>query len=157
MPSVEAVAKDYGKKSKIFKEQFFNLSDPVGPGMSNRLGDVMVIQALLNFIWNRSHNEFDMPDSSPLLVTGLFDPRTASAIRHFQNRFAIFLLNPDGRIHPGAYKGRTVKMAASQSQMTITCLNEEAQIATRLKYPDLFYDHITAVTRAYPQLRMFLC
>lgn len=156
MPSVEAVTADYGKKWKPSQEKFFNLSEAVGPGMPNRLGDVMVIQALLNFIWNYSHNEFDMPGDTPLLVVGLFDPRTAGAIRHFQSRFALFLLNPDGKIHPGAFRGRTVKVAEARRQMTITALNQEARVATRLKYPDLFYDHITAVTRDYPQLKMFL-
>jgi hypothetical protein len=160
MPTIETVTisggVSGGHKFSSNTERYFNLDAPVGSGMANHVGDVMVIQALLNFIWAYSHNTFDMPGNSLLLVAGLFDEKTAGAIRHYQSRNSFLLLNPDGKVHPGSFKGRAIKLLGAPRQMTITALNQDAGTTTRLKYPELMYDRTKGVTRDYPQLQLFL-
>jgi hypothetical protein len=140
--TIETVHYDLGKgvnprtkkKWDIYQYEIYNFSAPVGNGMANHIGDVMVIQATVNIIASE-------PSEASLCkltleqmpaVTGLFDKRTEAAIKSFQGALSLLLLRADGIVHPGSFGGRTIK--AGGPQTTISQLNDEARGASHLKY-----------------------
>jgi hypothetical protein len=84
-------------KPKNSVYEIFNISAPVGPGMANHFGDVVVVQALLNVIYLDGTKQATIEfwsghDGSPPeykgyqtpKVTGSFDKNTATAIKLFK-------------------------------------------------------------------------
>jgi peptidoglycan hydrolase-like protein with peptidoglycan-binding domain len=77
------------------------LTGSVGAGGTNRVGDVMAVQRLLNkFIVSGR-----LPGIAPLAADGIIGAKTGAAIRAFQ-RHVVGMKNPDGLVDPG---GRTLK------------------------------------------------
>jgi peptidoglycan hydrolase-like protein with peptidoglycan-binding domain len=64
---------------------------PVGPQRPNRAADVRTVQMLLNRAGSSG--------ATPLRVDGVFGPRTADAITHYQTR-SLRLSRPDGVVDP---------------------------------------------------------
>jgi hypothetical protein len=104
-----------------------NVSKIVGFAGANLTEDVLLIQALFNYIADGMFPEmlglggdYKVPE-----VTGEMDADTYSAIGAFQIRNASRLLrqNFDGRIHPASYKGRVIKDVYKQPVMSITLLH----------------------------------
>jgi hypothetical protein len=156
MAKIDILHLDFGdrvyKKEKIGirDDKVFNLSAPVGPGMSNHLGDVMVIQAMLNVIASEpTWAEYNglKPSAMPI-VTGIFEEKTERAIRSLQNARRYNLLRADGIVHPGSFGNRIVKLTGTY--ITITLLNDQADVVCSFKYNSL--DHTKEIARIYPQV-----
>jgi hypothetical protein len=156
MANIEIRHLDFGdrvyKKEKIgiVDENVFNLSAPVGKGMANHFGDVMVIQAMLNVIASDpTWAEYNglKPSAMPG-VMGRFDHKTEMAIQSFQEARRYNLLRVDGIVHPGSFGNRILKL--SGTFMTITLLNDQAGEVCSFKYNSL--DHTKEIARIYPQV-----
>jgi len=101
----------------------FNIHESVGTGGRNKTGDVIIIQAMLNYI-EAGLGRHDGPIfSSPPApeLTGAMDSATKSAIDMFQLINGKHLVAVDFVIHPAKYKGR--KMTKWKPLMTITRLH----------------------------------
>jgi hypothetical protein len=158
MAKIETIHKDFGDSiNPSTKERFgvvegkiFNLAHPVGPRMPNHLGDVMVIQAMLNVIASMpAWAEYNglKPSAMPG-VTGRFDQKTEAAIWSFQKARHYNLLSIDGVVHPGSFENRTLKLDGRY--MAIVLLNNQAAEVCQVKYYS--YDHTEGIARIYPQV-----
>lgn len=106
------------------KFETLNISESVGKGGANKTGDVMLIQAMLQylavapqtpkFIGLNSADEVPEP-------SGEFDGKTAHAIKSYQRKYIRELLKADGIIHPASYENRNLKRA--KPLMSITLLH----------------------------------
>jgi hypothetical protein len=126
------------------KERCVNLSASVGKGGKNMWQDVMLIQALFNYLY-QSHraaalhlpkNVFPKDTISEIFqmfpVTGNIDAITLQTITSFQAINRKHILNADGRIEPAHYKGRVIKgNTMTQPLMTITYLHVLAKQVER--------------------------
>jgi hypothetical protein len=157
MARIEKMNDDMGEpgKPKIIVREIFNVSAPVGPKMPNLFADVMVIQALLNFIalhpiWLEKFRREDMP-----WVNGLYDRKTELTIRNYQSGNSIFLARVDGIVHPGSYGNRIIK--SNGPSITITQLNDEADMTNLLvRELDSADSHIESILKKYPQLNAII-
>lgn len=101
-----------------------NIHEIVGTGGVNRHDDVMLIQALFNYIGKQSLGlgpDYNMPG-----VTGDMDADTYSAIGEFQMKWLSHLMIKtfDGRIHPASYKNRKLNLfGGPRPLMAITLLH----------------------------------
>ena len=111
-----------------------NLSKAVGIGGPNLRDDVMVVQALFNYIAAGtrpgaigSKDGKDIPG-----ITGAIDADTYKMIISFQLRNAKFLLSKEvsGRIDPAIFKGQHVLSAGKQIYSAMTLLNVMAHDAS---------------------------
>jgi hypothetical protein len=134
----------------------FNLSFWVGIGGLNDKGDVMLIQAMLNFI-SEGHGDpsmvgvkldFDLPD-----VTGSLDSSTIFSIIGFQNRWMRHLLaSVAGKIFPVDYK--KYKYTESDTRRPVITMLHQLSLdaAGRLNESD----YTEAMPKMFPQLRAFI-
>ena len=126
-------------KPKNSVYEIFNISAPVGPGMANHFGDVVVVQALLNVIYLDGTKQATIEfwsghDGSPPeykgyqtpKVTGSFDKNTATAIKLFQTDSATRLRETDGIVRPVSFSGRIIKIGRGRNE-TIYDLNDAAR------------------------------
>jgi|GEM_PF-5703670 len=158
MAKIETIRWDLGnganprtkEKWGVYDENAFNLSAQVGPRMPNRMGDVIVIQAMLNVIASeRVWSEYNGLKLSLMpQVTGKFEQKTERAIRSFQEARHYNLVRVDGVVHPGAFENRIIRLDASI--MSISLLNMEAGVVCSFKYNSL--DHTKEIARLYPQV-----
>lgn len=101
-----------------------NISAIVGNGGSNKYDDVLLIQALFNYIGKGSLGlgpDYNMPEMS-----GSMDGDTYSAIGEFQLKWLSHLMIKtfDGRIHPASYKNRKLNLyGGPRPLMAITLLH----------------------------------
>jgi len=141
MPTIEMMLVDYGAKLGVRPERAFNLDAAVGVGAANKVGDVMLVQAMLqglnkggarHYFYNRKTlDQTRLPEPH-----GRMDHETLTAIRNLQMWLASRLLAVDGRIDPAAFAGRKLnlplpsrrcsKYSTKNSVFTATLL--EAQI-----------------------------
>ncbi len=129
----------------------FNISATVGTRGRNNKGDVMVVQALLQFIAIGSPKLAG--DAPPIKkVNGLFNLETDRAIRWFQRRFDFILLGQDGLVHPASFKNRIIKTGGKQ--MMICQLNYYAHESSVLLSEGLNYTE--AIFRKFPQLKTWV-
>ena len=133
-----------------------NIKKTVGFAGPNLKEDVLLIQALFNYIAKGMFPEmvglggdYKIPE-----VTGEMDGDTYSAIGAFQIRNASRLLMPtfDGRIHPASYKNRNIRNSAGRL-MCITLLHIMA-IDTSVMRGD--HDYPQTLAHEYPELAYFL-
>lgn len=134
----------------------FNLSFWVGLGGLNDKGDVMLIQAMMNFI-AEGHDDpsmvgvkfdFDLPD-----VTGSLDSSTIFSIIGFQTRWMSHLLaSVAGKIFPVDYK--TYKYTESEPRRPVITMLHQLSLdaAGRLNESD----YTEAMPKMFPQLRAFI-
>jgi hypothetical protein len=109
-------------------EKQVNLSDIVGLHQTNERNDVMAIQALFNLVGSTDHwsrKLIGVARAELPKISGIFCTDTWKAVSSFQRTMAAKLLSVDGKIHPGHYKGRIIKVNArtNTKYMTITLLN----------------------------------
>ena len=131
----------------------FNISETVGVTGSNRAGDVMLIQAMLQYIAEGLGPQsigLASKDNLPV-ASGAFDAATEHAIIRFQLSRVLSLLQQTGLaglIHPVSYKGRNIKFMTGGNFrfMTITLLHFDAQFVA----PNV--DYTKEIPRKTPQL-----
>jgi len=134
-----------------------NISETVGVNGSNKAGDVMLIQAMLQYIAEGLTPQrigLDSKDDLPV-VSGAFDAPTENAIKRYQMLRVLALLQQTGfagLIHPASYKGRNIRLMTGGNFrfMTITLLHFDAQEA----FPGV--DYTKEITRKIPQLLPWL-
>jgi hypothetical protein len=131
-----------------------NISKTVGASGTNKIGDVLVVQALLNYIANQNEDKALILLGTPLdevpEISGEFDIATFNAIATFKHIWIHRLLNPtDSVIHPAHYKGRVLRQYKTGRLMTITLLSQLADFASRQAYGIPYTDHILHV---YPRI-----
>ncbi len=130
-----------------------NVSHTVGAGGRNDPGDVMLIQAMFQFIAaSRLGPEalgVNSMDDVPA-PTGKFDSKTAQLIKAFQRKFhPKLLLRADGLIHHGDYILRNISFEDKESRlMSITLLHLLCMMVRA--------DYTTEITREFPQLLPFI-
>jgi hypothetical protein len=110
-----------------------NIGKTVGNGGVNEFGDVMLIQALLNYIGRaklRLGADYKMPD-----ITGSMDGETYSAIGEFQiaNGSRLMAKGFGWRLDPANYRGRRLRLDGTRKLMAITLLHVLATEAARSK------------------------
>jgi hypothetical protein len=135
-----------------------NLSETVGGAGVNKIGDVMVIQALMNYIasGNEDHSLINLGTSLDELpgVAGDFDMATYSAIIAFKRSWAHRLLNPsDSLIHPAYYSGRVLRRYQTGRLMVITLLS---QLADDVSRQIAGVPYIERIFHIYPNLRAWI-
>lgn len=131
----------------------FNISETVGVTGSNKAGDVMLIQAMLQYIAEAQTPQvigLNSKDNLPI-VSGAFDAATEDAIKRYQLSRVLSLLQQTGLpglIHPASYKGRNIKFMTGGNFrfMTITLLHFDAQFVA----PNV--DYTKEIPRKTPQL-----
>ena len=123
-------------------ESCVNVSATVGNGGRNLREDILLIQALINYIADGLGRdvlglepEYDMPE-----INGEMDSATYSAIGQFQVRNLQYLMMKtfDGRIHPASYKNRKITLIG-KPKMTITLLHTYASDASMMSGKGLNY------------------
>ena len=142
------------KKGFISSMRCFNVSKPVGPGPANQYSDVMVVQALFDFLGdsrNPNHDWLDILDVKTAKVSGFFDAATEKMIRKYQSGGTYGTLGTmvaDGIVHPASLDGR--KMRLGGKHMIIVDLNLEAKWGAG---PSFSYDLVSAMLDRYPMLK----
>jgi hypothetical protein len=121
------------KKDKLnLQGSFFdtvNLHYSVGRSADNKPDDVMLIQALFQWIGftpATAFGQLGMSIAQLPKITGVCDGVTQRAIVAFQRKNARNLLNIDGVIHPASYENRRLNRPAGSRVMAITLLGDFA-------------------------------
>jgi len=142
------------------KQRFgLNVSNTVGANGQNRTGDVLVLQAMFNYIemglgkgpgnplaGGQLKNIVAVPE-----LTGILDGKTMHSILHFQIANTGSLLSVDGTNHPASYMGRNLN--PFKRLMTITLLHV-FELAARKKLGDS--DYTLGMLRLTPKLVPFV-
>lgn len=108
------------------KSPGFNLTFPVGSPAVNHPNDVLLVQAMFNFIADgfEDGSMLGIKSAKELpKINGVMDGLTKSMINKFQERWVHALLRSDGKIHPAMYGGRNIQASARGPIMTITMLH----------------------------------
>lgn len=143
-----------GKDAWISANRCFNVSKPVGPGQENERSDVLVVQALFDFLAskdNPNHGWLSILKIKAANVSGVFDGATATMIRRFQSGGDYRNLGTmvvDGVVHPASLDGRVLRFDGAQ--MTIVKLNQEASWGSKSQYN---HDLVSTMLAKYPFLR----
>lgn len=121
------------KKDKLnLRGSFFttiNLHYAVGRNAENRPDDVMLIQALFQWIGFTpvtARSVLGVSIAELPKITGICDVITQRAIDAFQRKNAGKLLNVDGVIHPASYENRRLNRTVGSRLMAITLLGDLA-------------------------------
>lgn len=125
------------KKDKLnLRGSFFdtvNLTYSVGRNADNKPDDVMLVQALFQWIGHNpgaAQGKIGVSAAELPKITGVFDSATQRAILAFQRKNGRSLLNIDGVIHPASYADRRLNYPAGARLMAITLLCDLAIDAT---------------------------
>jgi hypothetical protein len=104
---------------------FYNLDAAVGPGCQNNIGDVLLVQYLLDEAFNDTARFPDAPDSPDF--TGVADTDTITAISYYQKKLRSQgkSISTDGRVDPAP--NHQSHGSISGTQYTIIWLNLEYQ------------------------------
>ena len=138
----------------------FNVSDTVGPGGTNNTGDVLVVQAMLNYIVEggfglQCFGYFETmggPVNKLPGLTGTLDPETITALTLFNTlNLPKIYGGMDRLIHPASYAGRNLN--PFKPIMKITLLHVYARAAAKKLGDD---DYTTAMLRMLPRLIPFV-
>lgn len=133
-----------------------NVTDIVGMTGANRREDIMLLQALFNYIAKGLHprvlglgGSYDIPD-----INGEMDADTFLAIGEFQIRNASRLLMNrfDGHIHPASYKNRVIGNIKGRL-MSITLLHLLAKDAAVMQGHS---DYREGLIKLKPELATYL-
>jgi hypothetical protein len=115
----------------------FTVDDPVGNGCTNERNDVLLVQHLLRLAWNdapASKGFRPASETSPLAVDGVWGPKSAKFLKHFQEeckRRCVQVLS-DQRVDP-ASTGRT-RSSNSRTFYTILALNAARNSRVPVQY-----------------------
>ncbi len=111
--------------------RFLNTANTVGKRGLNLPGDVMLVQALFNYIAPIVQlGGYDSTLINPPQVTGICDEATEYAIYAYQMKFGPSLMKADGTIHPPSYTNR--KLSAGKPVMTMTLMQLQADSAAKM-------------------------
>ncbi|HUF04422.1 MAG TPA: hypothetical protein VMM38_09630 [Aridibacter sp.] len=143
-----------GNTPDIYNKRCFNVTKPVGSGQVNEFGDVLVVQALFDFLGSDENPNRDMLKILEIKlakVTGFFDNDTAKMILRFQRGGgyrSLSTISADGIVHPASLAGRVLRAGARQ--MTIVQLNREAAWGASAKHA---HDLVSTMLAKYPMLK----
>jgi hypothetical protein len=133
-----------------------NVTDVVGMTGKNRREDIMLLQALFNYIAKGLHpgalglgGDYNIPE-----INGDMDADTFLAIGEFQIRNASRLLmyRFDGHIHPASYKNRVIRNIKGRI-MSITLLHLMAKDAAAMQGHS---DYREGLIKLKPELATYL-
>ena len=136
----------------------FNVEQSVGFGGVNKIGDVMLTQAMLLYLVESGKDMFavtgfksakELPE-----VTGKFDEMLGNAIKTYQAHTPKLLLKIDGIIHPASYAGRNIKYTGdshAKRLMTITRLHKDLLI-----FASKNGNYTVGILRRFPQLGIWI-
>ncbi len=133
-----------------------NVTDAVGMTGKNRREDIMLIQALFNYIATGLHprdlglgGDYKIPK-----INGEMDADTFLAIGEFQIRNAsrLQMYRFDGRIHPASYKNRVIRDINGRV-MSITLLHIMATDAAVMQG---HFDYRKGLIKLKPELAKYL-
>jgi hypothetical protein len=154
MPKIEMMLVDYGAELGVRPERVFNLDAAVGVGAANKVGDVMLVQAMLQglhkggaryYFYNRkTYDQTHLTEPN-----GRMDHATLTAIRNLQMWLSSKLLAVDGRIDPASFAGRKLKLGAEKKTM-LQLINQELSVYSNGRGSP---DHTVWIMSMYPQLR----
>jgi hypothetical protein len=133
-----------------------NVTDVVGMTGANRREDIMLLQALFNYIAKGLYpqvlglgGDYNIPE-----ISGDMDADTFLAIGEFQIRNASRLLmyKFDGHIHPASYKNRVIRDIRGRV-MSITLLHLMAKDAAVMQG---HFDYREGLIKLKPELAQYL-
>ena len=134
----------------------YNVGHTVGIMGSNHFGDVLIVQAMLLYIYRAFGNAVvpgaknGMVPAMELGLTGQMDFGTMNAITMFQAENASQLLALDGNVHPASYHGRKIGLSGKRL-MTITLMHFWAYNASRhFGHGDYTIDMLRMLPQALP-------
>jgi hypothetical protein len=153
MATIEMITTNDGEGD--YKRPGFNVSETVGVGGKNQMGDVMLIQSMLHYINLGAPVYIAGVLEGMSSPSGVFDAATGRAIKRFQRKWADHLLQVDGLVHPGAFKGRRIITKSGSTQMTIYHLNFLMRVAAMTLHGGGF-DFTEVVLREFPALRLWV-
>ncbi|MBS1794479.1 MAG: hypothetical protein JSS81_11525 [Acidobacteria bacterium] len=148
MARIEIITEDLDGKD--YKRPGFNVSETVGGGGRNLIGDVMLVQAAMQFI-GLGAPEF-VRFVRKRKPTGKFDAETGREIWEFQRTWRFKLLAMDGLVHPASFENRRLKLGGPK--MMIKLLNTFALLSSSSIREGT--DYLPALQRRFPELRPFL-
>lgn len=113
----------------------FNINETVGLGGQNKKGDVLLVQAMFNYIAKGiGADQLGIVAGSPFglpQLSGKLDAETHMAIGMFQASNAKKLLNVDFVIHPASYRNRNINHF--KPLMSITLLHVFARASAKMQ------------------------
>lgn len=138
------------------KYSCFNVSFPAGVGGFNEKGDVLLLQAMFNFIalgfGDARILGIKSKNGLPAL-TGALSRETIDVIRNYEYRWAKLLWTMTGLIYPADYKNQDLELDADTRRPTITLLHQHAaDAAVRLNETD----YTTTMLSEFPELKPFI-
>ena len=133
------------------KTPCLNISESVGANGANKFADVLLIQALFNYI-APIEPMFQQGAVNKPALNGFLDADTIKAIFLFQGLNAHRLLKTDGVIQPAAYANRNLKNIHARL-MTITLLHLKTQAAARHHAHE---NYAKSIFMAIPKLLPFI-
>ena len=148
MPVIETMNLDFGGELGVRQERVFNVEAAVGAGAPNRIGDVMLIQAMfreMSLLFTYEFHYAKVPE-----VTGRIDKNTIDSIWSVQRAWSMFLLAVDGRIDPAALAGRNLRLKAEKYTMIQMLARYVPQSMSAKRKIE---DPIEGLLNLYPQLR----
>src|SRR5262245_35077263 len=113
----------------------------------NGPADIMLVQALFNYIGKNNTSVLGFSSQSMPAIDGRIGPATRDAILGFQRRNRHKVLSVDGIVHPASYENRTLKLEGRL--MTITLLDQFASMEGLMRSEP---DHIAGLVKIAPQL-----
>jgi hypothetical protein len=138
----------------------FNVSNTVGPDCANKPGDVLLIKAMLAFIYR-----FVGPHTAGSEIpwglalnqnSASYDSKLGKAILAYQRKNSPHRIpHTDGIIHPASYLGRVIS-AADPRRMTITVLHDDCIRAALFSRLDLRGDYTLAFPIFCPAVLGFI-
>ena len=140
-------------KIQIIDEwEMINVTASVGRGCVNMKDDVIVVQALLNYVLENNKNFH----GSLLPVTGVLNRKTARRIKEFQemiNRTSgkHYQVSADGRINPAKNDG----VPGKRLHWTISVMNDEA-VTRHANEKKTSGDYIQELYRRFPPVATVL-
>jgi len=117
----------------------------------NGPADIMLVQALFNYIGKSNPRVLGFSRQSIPAIDGKIGDQTRNAILSFQRRHSHKLLSVDGIVHPANYENRRIKMEGRL--MTITLLDQFASTEGLMNNEP---DHIAGIVKLEPRLAPWL-
>jgi hypothetical protein len=122
-----------------------------GPKADNGQADIMLVQALFNYIAKSNTSVLGFSLQSMPGIDGRIGPKTRNAILSFQRRNSHKLLSVDGVVHPAKYEARVINLGGRL--MTITLLDQFASQEALMRNDA---DHIQGLIKIEPRLAPWL-
>lgn len=155
MPKIEKISVMDPDGQTVNRTTGVNLDFSVGENGANGPADIMLIQALFNYIaptQRAASKYFGLSLRQIPKITTKIDAQTRMAILAFQRTNRSRLLSADGLVEPAKDEGRVIRNAGGRV-MTITRLDQVARYESADRRE---YDHIDALIKLEPRLEPWL-